>query len=252
MWHLTAYRSTITAGATAQSLAIIPGSADFINAQNQYFPQVDMSLLFAVGFGTDLDNPRISSPTLRNFGPQYVRPWSTVTPLGSNFPVAQWANGPAILRRLNAIDVQAGNTNAADQAGTVLLGLGVPPLPRVPNGDRRTLRWTGATTAVANTWTTVVPIVPDTLPMGVYHVAGLQAFGATMYACRMIFQGANNQYRPGIPTVQAVGQRAPFELDFLRDYSWGQFTETTTPNFEILCTAADTAQEFWIDLIKVA
>lgn len=252
VFHLVAYRSTIVAGTANSSLAIIAGAADYVNNQNQYYPQQDMKLLFAAGFGTNITNWRLSTPILRGISTQSIRPFNIATPFGSNFAVAQYERYPIPLKRLNSLDFQATNADAADQAATLIAGLQVLGGQGLPSGERRTVRWTGTTTAVANTWTTVVPTLPESLPDGTYAVCGLQAFGATMYAARVIFQGASNQYRPGVPTVQTIGQRAPYELEFLNGYEWGRFIQSSTPNFEVLCTAGDTAQTFLMDIIKVA
>ena len=201
-------------------------------------------------FGTNITNPRISTPSLREIGPHALRPFNIATPLGSNFAFVDESSNPLPIKRLEGVDVQATNTDAGAQVAIAELLLMVRYQPR-PTGEFRRILVTGATTLVANTWTTVPLTFTDVLPMGVYAVVGMQAFGATLYAARLSFPGSGNGYRPGVPCVQTVGQRVPAEMEYMDLGEWGRFNQASLPVAECLATAGDTAQSFWLDLIKV-
>ena len=252
MFHLAVYRGSVAAATNNTSLALIVGSSDVVNSNNQYFPPQPMNLIWACSFGTTIQQPRITTPTLREFSPHMIRPFNITTPLGSDFNFDDISDYPIRLSALEGIDVQASNSDAMNaQTATVMLGLKVRDDP-IPKGlVRRRILLTGTTTAVANAWTTVPLTFADVLPSGWYGVVGMQAFGQTMYACRLSFPGMENNYRPGVPCNQTIGLKYPPNVYQMQWGMFGKFNQASLPVAEILCTAGDTAQTIYLDLVRL-
>lgn len=251
MLHLLAYRGNVGIGLANVSIPLIVGSAETPNSSNQEYPPVAFDLIWAASFGTNITTPRISTPTLREMGPHYIRPFNIATPFGSNFAFDDISDHPLRLKALEGIDVQATSADAGVQAATVLLGCRIGAKVPIPNGEYRRIRCTSATTLTANAWTTCPLTFVDTLPTGTYAVIGLQGFGATMYAARFSFPGPSNNWRPGVPMVQTIGQRVPAEQRYCDMGVFGYFNQASLPTIEVLGTAADVAQEFEIECVKV-
>ena len=247
--HLTVYRGAVAAGATNTSINIINSGGDIV-ANNQYFPSEPGSIIFGVAFGTNLRDPRVATPSLREIGPNYIRPFSVASPLGNDFNAYNIVDNPLPFKANENLDVQASSDDVGSQTMTVLLGLQFFPRPAPRGGERRTIRVSATTTLVANTWTTLNLTWEQTLPPGQYEIVGMQMYSATGYAFRLILP--NEYYRPGGPTNQSIGQKYPADLNMRNLGSWGRFQQTALPSIEMLATAGDTAEVGYMDVIKVA
>lgn len=118
-------------------------------------------------------------------------------------------------------------------------------------GEIFTIRATGATALVAQSWSSVTMAFAETLPRGLYQVVGFRAQSTNMVAARLIFPGTGAAgWRPG-----ALGTNTDRQLeDDMFRYGglgvWGQFEDTAPPVAECLAAAADATQVFYLDLIQ--
>ena len=119
----------------------------------------------------------------------------------------------------------------------------------------KTVRATAAITATAlgNAWGAGALTFEQVLESGMYAVVGMKAFGATLIAGRLIFP--NQGPRPG-----CIGYATPLtgvgaiENPAFRNGNlgvWGTFSHTAPPQLEVIAAAADTAQEVYLDVVKV-
>jgi len=117
-------------------------------------------------------------------------------------------------------------------------------------GPIYTVRATGATTLVANTWTNGALTFTQTLPKGTYDIVGMRAQSAGLRAARLVISGLS--WRPG-----CIGCDADSDLDapaFRHGMIgvWGTFTHLTPPTVDFFSASADTAEVVLLDLIKTA
>lgn len=248
MHHTVIYRGTVGAGAANTSLAIVPGSGDTVQ-NNQYFPPQDMMLYGWYGMGANLTRQRLVTPSIQAVAPYYLNPpvLAAAVPANPNFANELGSNIP--LRFAEGIDVQSSNGGGAGETHTAVLFLGVGP-PRKSQGRKYRTRATGTATLVAGAWTVVTPTFEATLPNGEYEVQNLVYIGATAVAARLVFPEL--PWRPGVLGQTSIGNRQPDA--FLRNEfgSFGKFRTFALPQVECFATAADTAQEFFLDLVRLS
>jgi hypothetical protein len=247
MLHLMAYsRST---NATAD-LDMTPVQDDIMLIQNAHFlPQQDVRLVAAFANGTTLARARINTPSLRQISSPFIRPINLGN-LPTTLPaVADYSHNPLLLKGLEEISVLTTQTAAGPTQVNVGLLVDTGSTPIAPQGQIITLRGTGTTTAVANTWTTCPITWADTLPAGNFAIVGLQSQGATAIMSRLIVNGQVE--RPGVVAQTLLGDNG---FDGFRKGNlgaWGFFNSTRMPLVQYLCNAADVAQEVYLDLIRI-
>lgn len=248
MHHTLAWRASI-ADITAVDLTPVPDSILAIN--NAHFvPQVDHNLLYAYfGAAGTANRARFISPSLRQVSTPWIRPVNgAIVPLDEP-NVADYTMNPLRIRGLEELQVEAFQTTGGAAVVVVVAGVTKGIRSAAPQGDIYTMRGTAATTAAAGAWTLSTVTWQDVLPVGRYAVVGLDSFGATMISARLIFE--DQIERPGnVAQSLFSGNGHPmFRKGGLG--TWGYFTANRMPNVEILCNAADTAQEYFLDLIRV-
>lgn len=248
MHHTVVYRGSVPAGSSDVKLTLIQGAGDVSDGSGNYFPPQDLTLLYGLSFGSDIYEARIVTPTLRELSPHYLRPVNVSSTIGSNAAFVDESDFALKLKAREGIEVQVANSGAAANTATVILGLLVRPIDP-PRGERRRVKLTGSTTLTANVWTNVGLTQANTLPAGRYAVVGMQAFGTTLYACRLRFP--DSAWAPGVPCVQSVSQRPP---DTMRQHDWGvfgYFDQSAVPTLECLASAGDTSQTLFLDLVRL-
>jgi len=124
-------------------------------------------------------------------------------------------------------------------------------------GRAFTVHATGSTTLTANAFSSVALTLDQTLPPGTYALIGMRAFSAHGLFARM-FPSVPPQWRPGTICTQAYDALDPW---YSRAWPlpgggvvapmgiWLTFPQNVLPQVEIYSTAADTAEEFWLDLV---
>lgn len=248
MFHLAAYRSTMAIGAAYANVSLIVGSGDIVQ-NNSYFTNRDLDLLGAFGFGTGMSAVRIQTPTLLQVAPTNLRPINIATTPGNNPNIVDYSQNPIRLNKSEGVQVQSTNTDAGTQAHTVGVFLGVPGTYQMARGVRRTIRATGTTTLVPNSWTTVSLTYEVALPEGEYEIQNIEVMSATGYFARIL--NVDQYYRPGVTVVASEGSRQPAALLDRHFGPFGRFTTLALPNIEMLATAGDTAETVYFDLVKV-
>lgn len=247
MHHTVAWRVS-AADATLVDITPVPDSVMAVN--NAHFvPQVDNSILYAYAGAATLNRARLSSPSLRQVSTPWIRPQGTALVPLDEPNIADYRANPLTVRGLEELAFEAMQTT-----GGAAVIVGVAALTRegmgmAPQGQTYTMRGTGGTTVTAGAWSLVTVTWQDTLPAGNYVVTGFEAVGVTCCAARLIFEDSVS--RPGCVGQSLVsGNNNPmFRKGGLG--AWGRFTGNRMPNVEFLCNAADTAQEMFLDFVRV-
>ncbi len=248
MFHMAAYFTAALAQAANFDVPALTDNVLTI-ANGHFLPQKDMDILFAYGAATTINRARIVSPSNRQITLPFVRP----TNLGQN-PITQqgiadFRGNPFQISGLEELAVEAtSDLGCGTEDCTILLGMTVNP-QSAPRGNVFTMRVTSVTASVADTWTTVTLVFPDTLPHGTYAVVGLEYVAVTGTAARIIFD--DQTWRPGCVGQVLINNQAPqlFKKGGLGE--WGRFRSTAMPQFQVLNSAAVSVHTFFMDIVRV-
>jgi hypothetical protein len=89
----------------------------------------------------------------------------------------------------------------------------------------------------------------QTLPSGTFQCVGFRAWGANACAARIFFKGQT--WRPGVLCENSEDNNEFGDFRFGGMGVLGQFTNLVPPSIDVM-GITDTAQVFYLDLIKVA
>jgi len=209
-------------------------------------PSIDKLLGF-LAVGATLTGSELQSPSLRElFFPDLTPLDVSATPTTPS----KWVDLQNDLIQLaSGEQLQAMITNTASDRESLLIAL-TDGAFQPASGEIQTVKATGSTTLVAGAWTNVAITLSQTLPAGQYQVCGLRYEGTSAIAARILFPGG--YWRPGCPGCTGKGdlQNSKFRRG---GYGvWGQFSTTVLPTIDCLANAADTAETFFLDLVKVS
>lgn len=252
--HLGGFSESLDPAAAFVNIAALQDDRLFTQGDDIRVPPLNQ-VVGVMGGADGVVAPRIrlTSPTLT------ARTRYEVSPLNSQDAAAVEPDSPAKYSDLATTPLVLGvdeilqaelNSNpAAVQIQWAFLWFADAPVVPVQSQTMYTVRGTGTTTAVANTWTSADITLDDNLVPGDYQVVGLRAEGATLVAARFIFRTAD-QWRPGSIGTDSILDIIPDRFRNGQMGVWGRFPFTQLPAVEILCMAADTAQTVHWDLIR--
>ena len=275
MFRLVAFHEVATAADadTSVTLANLAGLADqgvTVVGDNIQVPPETRNLMAVYAQGGSLtagetailDQARLEAPSLQ----PYID-LAAVTGLAATaddqVPLSPTAINNFLGKGINLVGGESMQLKTAesvagdDRAATVLiwLGDGNYGIGNIMAAGMKTVRATAAITATAlgNAWNAGALTFEQALEAGVYAVVGMKMFSATAIAGRLIFP--NQGARPGCIgyATPATGVGA-IENPMFRNGNlgiWGTFSHTAPPQLEMLAAAADTAEEVYLDVVKV-
>ncbi len=254
VFHLGGFEEDLDSAGVFANVAALADDRLFTQGDDLRVPELNRVIFMAAGAeSTVAPRVRLTSPTL-DAG---VRP--EIVPLNIGTADIEPASPHAIMdMRENPLSLGVDEILQAEinnNPGTiirqwVLLAFADGPVQPISGQEILTVRAVGATTLVAETWTSVNIVLDENLTPGNYQLVGLHALGATLVAARVIFR-TGNQWRPGCLGVDLIQDLADPMFRAGRLGVWGEFPFTQIPAMECLAVAADTAQVFHLDLIKV-
>lgn len=246
-FHLIAWESNIT---NAVETDMTPVQDSIMSIQNTHFmPQRNMNILFAYVSSANLSRARFVTPKFRQITTPFIRPsGSALLPI-SRPPVADYRQSPLVCNGLEELQLLALQGGGGAEVVYGIAGISDTSIIPSPTGDIYTMRGTGTTTVTAKAWTQFAVTWQDTLPQGSYQAVGLVGVSTTGIAARLIFE--QQTWRPGGLCFAADGNITDPVFHQGRLGAWGMFTGNRMPNCEILCNAADTAQEIFLDFVRV-
>lgn len=247
MHHTIAWRLSI---ADVTATDITPVTDNIMAIQNGHFiPSKRSQLLYAYYGAAGATRARFISPTFRQVTTPWVRPTGLAIVPGAQPLLTDYRANPLTVAALEELQFEAFQTSGGAAVVVGVAALASVPVGPAPSGDIYTMRGTGTTTLVAGAWTSAAITWQDTLPAGTYAAVGLQYIGVTALAARLIFNDQSD--RPGCVATGLVTSRPHpmFQMGGLG--IWGRFQNNIMPNLEFLANAADTAQEVYLDLIRM-
>jgi hypothetical protein len=248
MHHISANFGTV---AQTTEIDLPPVQDNFLIIQNAHWlPQRQMQILFAAAMGTLLTRCRLSTPTLNVITSPYIRDVSPALNVGNPMIFANYAGDPLGLAALEELAVFQVDSAATSESNAAILGWNVQSMPQ-PAGTVFTIRGTATGTLVAGAWTTVGAVTwQNQLPNGTYAVVGAVFQSAGCIAGRLILE--NTPYRPGGLGIVSITNRTDLLFRFGNLGVWGQFHNYAMPQVEFISSSADTAEEIYLDLVKIA
>ena len=274
MFHLETFSSSIATGAnTFAQLTYVSTDAVLQKLVNGMQVSPQLSKLMAVaGVGAHLVHVRAQAPSM------LPNPYVSLSPnnRGSAFesPPRVWdyCKSPIALRLTEEFDIFATQNSGGSETEYVAClftdgnFVAPPPLRTGPSldgiGGFFTLHGIATTTLTAGAWTNIPAssiTFDQALPAGTYSLVGARVFSATGLFFRM-FPQYTPLWRPGGVAVQAYDQLDPPNQRYVSGWAatagmWGEwlrFYSNTVPGIEVFATSADTAEEVWLDLIKMS
>ena len=247
-FHLAAYN--VDLGTTANTTVNAVTDDVLTITNNNFLPQEDLDIVFAVAMSATLNRARIVSPSNRQVTLPYIIPVKEAAVPGDNCPIANYADNPFRARGLEELGIEATSDIAmGTESCTVLLGLQRTFEP-APIGNIFTLRGTSTTASVADTWTTITKTWDDQLPVGTFAIVGLYGVAATGLANRVILE--DQTWRPGAPIVDSNGDAANELFRKGRLGTWGRFKSTARPQIQVLNTAAVSVHTVYLDIVRLS
>ena len=244
-----AWYEDIDTGAALTDITAIVDQHLTTNGDDIFVPDRLNNLGAVAVFGADLTQARFSTPTLREKLLLDVAPIEADTEPGSPYAMHKLFHNPMRLTPSEGARLAVINDGAAAShvQGMAWFMDKIDELPA--DKDIFTVRCTGTTTLVANTWNTVPLTFSQQLPAGRYAVAGMRAESAGCQAARLIMPGWS--WRPGVLGRDAIGDLEDYDFRGGKLGNWGEFEHVFPPQAEFLSNVADTAECVWLDLVQV-
>jgi hypothetical protein len=272
MWHMEAYRSSLSSGVTNTFQQVTAITAGAVLAPSGSGFQVATQLPFLhslFGVGAHIENIQ---PQAASFQPlPYPTFQANNVGTAANNPPAFWdlSANPKALRPTEFINMYASQINAGAENEAVFVNftdnnpLPAPAVASGPsingNGQFTIAHGTGTTTLTANAWTQVTITLDTALPAGYYALVGCRAVSAGCLAFR-IRPIVEPLWRPGGVGTQAATDQDPPNQRFFNPLTgrispwgvWVYFFQNTFPYVEFWSTSADTVENVYFDLIKIS
>ena len=254
--HLAVFDASIDSAGVFAAVAPLADPMLFIQGNNIRVPVDSPKIIWAAGGADGVVIPRwrLTSPTLIARGRPEVKPLNVqnAAAVVPDSPVAlqDMRVSPLVLAPDELLFAELNNNPAAVQQQWLAVCFADDVPAPVGNVEVRTVRAASAVAAVANVWTNVVIAFDDNLQPGEYAVIGMRPQSATMIAARFVFRN-DPAHRPGaLGGATAQSQTHPMFRNGNLGV-WGTFPFQQIPTLDVLCTAADAAQEFMIDLVRI-
>lgn len=248
--HLLAYAGSVTA---ATSPVTLPGLVDPVVTRSQtsglYILQQRLQAIAGLGMSAGMARVQLSSPTLRQINIPYFRPINVGALPNANGQVCWMGDQPLMLPAMEELGPLFTTVTALAEDAFFLLWVADSVTP-VPPGPILTARATATFTAVAGQWTLGNFTMEQALPTGSYALVGSECISTTGIAHR--FAIFNQVFRPGSLSHQAAGDLTDMRLLSRRLGTYGTFNNTSIPQIEVLCGAADTAHEIYLHLVPTS
>lgn len=236
--------------AALSNVAALADTKYFVNGDDFIVPDPYNKIIATYALGDTTTRARLNSPSLLQKAPFEIRPFDNGTEPASIPPVHDLRANPLQLESDEALNAETTNSGAAAVDQYVFCWLADEVPTPITGADMFTIRATGTATAVADAWTNVSMTLGSDLRVGTYAVVGFRFEGATAIAARLIFP--DDVTRPMVlgHDIESDIEHPMFRYGNLGE--WGQFKQDRPPRVEILCAAADTAQTYELDLVRVA
>lgn len=247
--HLAAFRGSVTNGTTNTAIAGVADNALTRSASSAFFAPPGGTIFAASAGGVNASRSRINTPVLRAVGLPYIAPLNTGVTSPSPPNIAIYGDFGPRPQPTDEVSVEATHTDAAPQIQFALMWFKFGGR-QVPTGMIYRLRFTAAITGVIGSWASGAIVLDQNVPSGNYAIVGMDVFGTNLLAARLIFTGGG--WRPGVQARNAVGSVPDKMWLSGRMGVFGEFDNTAIPQLEIYVEAANSAQEGYLDVVKIS
>ena len=203
---------------------------------------------YCVG-GTEPEEARLVSPSLRRVNPFYITPIEIGLLPVEPHAMRYFPESPVKLETNEALEAEISGVDATASVKTVVVFL-APGAVTPVSGAIWTINTHITLDPKASVWTYSEIAFPDALPVANYTVVGARLVCAAAAAFRFVPVGEG--YRPGGIVVQDVDENDPDRQRFGALGRWFDFPSVQPPGIEVIASAdvgADT-YELYIDVIK--
>ena len=267
-----AFRSALASGVTnvLQQVTYIAQGAILAPSGNGLQVSAFLSKLNSIfGVGATLENISPQAASMLPLPYPNLAPNNIGTAIETPAKFWDFSRAPKPLRPTETFNIFASQTSGGSEDETVFVEFtdgNITPAPAIAsgpaingNGMVTVAHATATTTLTANAYTQVTPILDLPLPAGTYALVGARVMSAGALAFRM--KPINDPlWRPGGVAVQAPDQLDPPGQRFINPLTgvmshwgvWFSFFQNTVPNVDVWSTSADTAEDFWFDIIKLS
>lgn len=219
-----------------------------VAADDIYVPDaLPFLLAFMVVGDAYITQARLESPSLRRLANVDVCPIDLAPEPSSPPLLNSCLKNPKALEGSEGLNLKATGSQAFRTFGLVWLGDG--PITPV-TGEIFTVKATASATLTAYAWSNAAITFEQTLPRGRYQIVGMKAKSAGLVAARLVIPGY--AWRPGCLGCDAYSDVERQEFRRGEFGAWGEFDHDLPPTVDFLSVSADTAEEIWFDLIKIA
>jgi hypothetical protein len=249
MFHTVAYELSGSNSSLTQLTPVPDGTVNVGSANDIRIPE-GMNNIIAVAAlinsAVATLRAQIQSPKLRSILNYDISPIANGLVFGTLPRMLRLFNSPLLLDELEGMQFYTQNGANVMNRGLVWLADG--PTQKV-NGRIYTVRCTAAAALATATWVNSALTFGQNLVAGTYQVVGMRAWSANMVAARLFFVGG--AWRPGVPALNTQDNNDVWQFRNGEIGVWGSFKHTVLPSVDCL-GVTDTAQEVFLDLIKVA
>lgn len=247
-FHIAAYYGSVTNGVSDMAIAAVTDNILTKTTGNNFILPQPMRLRLNMALSADLQAIRINTPSLRTVGLPYLAPVNGSATIPSPLNLYNPGDYGPTIPVADEISIEGTQGNAGAQNVANLIWF-TGPKKEVPSGQIYRLKYAATITGSAGVWASGSMTTNQTLPAGVYSIVGMDCQGTNLLAARLIF--ANGGWRPGCAGRNTLVQvpRPEFTNGDLGVY--GEFDSVNTPNLEIFCIGACTAQTAYLDLIRI-
>jgi hypothetical protein len=248
-FHLVAFHANQDEAGAYTNVAPITDPTVTINGNYLYVPVLNKLLGVYVAGGSTATGAYLQSPSLRRLLNLDIIPIEqAITPTGDE-SFQFFGDNPITLDQYEGLEAYLKADPAAAERHTVLVWFGDAAVVPV-GGDIRTIRADASISATVGAWTSGALTFRQTLPVGTYRVVGASCYGAGLVAFRFIPVGY--AWRPGGLAITNRGAKAHDKQRNGGMGAWFDFDSKTPPTLEVLAASANSAQEVYLDVIKVA
>lgn len=248
-FHLAVFTSSILNGAVL--LQVTQLADPVIAASNNGFliPPGLQNMAMVMGVGTNLTRFQLKSNKIDQMFPWDFEAVNVGTVFEAPPRVHDFHLSPYPLNVDDELDAYCVQSNAGAQQEYIGLILSDGPMRSV-SGMIQTVHATSTTALTANKFTSCTLTLDNPLGGGIYSLVGLRAFSASGLFARVLPRSGPTNRAGGIMVQARDGMTIP-EQRYGGWGEWTRFSNTAIPAVECLASAADAAEEFYLDLIKV-
>jgi hypothetical protein len=249
-----AFYESIDLGGSWGNLAAISDQHIYTEGDDLTVPELNHIVAVAAGVsigGNQL--ARLSAPSLRRVSLPHINPNNGGADASAepdaNPAVMDLRRNPIILDIDEQLNAEAHSDTTAAAAQWVIVWLSDKPVTPV-EGNIVTVRGTNTNTLTAGAWSNGDIALDEDIPKGRYQLVAMRTLSAGLVAARAVPRGG--KWRPGCLGCDDAQDHTPPIFRYGQMGVWFEFEHNRIPSVDFLSISADSDQEVFLDLIKVA